>query len=387
MKRLSLWLFGILLLLSILAGCTIVVQEPENPYPSDGELIYGGDFAIKVETDGNGNQIIIGGMMTNQVIINPDVTDAPDQPDVTETPDQPNVTDAPDTTEDEPACTDHSFGSWTVTKQASCSQTGSKTRSCQKCGHKETETVAKSEQHAPETVKGYAATCNKTGLTDGTTCKNCKTVLVKQETIDKLSHTYSSWTFLVQATCAEEGLKRRTCTSCGVAEEHLIEKLDSHNYVAGKCADCGAAQPASNFIKYELSDDGSYYIAAGCSTYTPPSTLIIPSTYNGKPVKEIGYAAFYVNNFTTIILPDSIEKIGSLAFGYSYKLTTITIPASVTRLDGDAFTSCGMLETVYFSTGGWKKYSGSMAMESMDFSDPYAAANLLRKSNMYQYRR
>ena len=59
-------------------------------------------------------------------------------------------------------------------------------------------------EHQEELVKGKAATCTETGLTDGKKCSVCQETLVAQEEIPALGHTEEK----VEAkapTCTEEG--------------------------------------------------------------------------------------------------------------------------------------------------------------------------------------
>lgn len=86
--------------------------------------------------------------------------------------------------------------------------------------------------------------------------------------------------------------------------------------------------------------------------------LSIPGEIEGVPVTEIGDSAFgklsyfsttgtYV--FQTMILPDSIEKIGANAFYSCTKLKSINMPASLKSIGSLAFYSCRSLEQVTLS--------------------------------------
>ncbi|MBQ4060747.1 MAG: hypothetical protein IJD46_01850 [Bacilli bacterium] len=69
-------------------------------------------------------------------------------------------------------------------------------------------------EHQEELVKGKAATCTETGLTDGKKCSVCQETLVAQEEIPALGHTEEK----VEAkapTCTEEGNVAYThCSAC-----------------------------------------------------------------------------------------------------------------------------------------------------------------------------
>ena len=102
----------------------------------------------------------------------------------------------------------------------------------------------------------------------------------------------------------------------------------------------------SQGLEYTLSDDGTYYTVTGIGTCTD-TELVIPSTYNGLPVKEIGYAAFeYCRHLTSINIPNSITEIRGYAFFSCEGLTSITIPDSVTNLGERVFAYCRSLTSI-----------------------------------------
>ena len=94
-------------------------------------------------------------------------------------------------------------------------------------------------------------------------------------------------------------------------------------------------------LTFVLNNSGKSYSVAYCNEYASGS-LTIPSTYNGKPVTQIGRSAFLkCANLTSIIIPNSVTSIGSSAFKDCDSLTSITIPDSVTSIDSAAFKGTG----------------------------------------------
>ena len=138
--------------------------------------------------------------------------------------------------------------------EASCKETGIEAHwFCEGCGgyfideNCENETTAADliiakKPHTEETIPGTAATCTKTGLTDGKKCSTCNEVLVEQEVI------------LMQA----------------------------HDYVDGVCSACGAEEP--KFTKVDKITSGKKYVividnsAMGTETGTATSSS---NTYTG----------------------------------------------------------------------------------------------------------
>jgi len=95
--------------------------------------------------------------------------------------------------------------------------------------------------------------------------------------------------------------------------------------------------------------------------------LVIPSTYEGKPVTSIGGSAFYnCSRITSARIPESVTSIGGSAFSGCSRLTSVRIPDSVTSIGSRAFQYCSSLTSVTIgnsvtSIEGWTfDYCGSL---------------------------
>ena len=78
----------------------------------------------------------------------------------------------------------------------------------------EAETLKK-KAHTPVVDAAVAATCEKTGLTEGSHCSVCNEVLVAQKVVDKIPHSLTK-TDAKAATCTEDGNNEYyTCSACG----------------------------------------------------------------------------------------------------------------------------------------------------------------------------
>lgn len=99
----------------------------------------------------------------------------------------------------------------------------------------------------------------------------------------------------------------------------------------------------SSRLTFTLNEDGSSYIASGTSDNAlyMREEIVIPSTYEGKPVSAIADNAFKsCVNVTKIAVPDSVELIGSAAFNGCYKLVELNIPfagRSASESDGGQY--------------------------------------------------
>ena len=122
------------------------------------------------------------------------------------------------------------------------------------------------------------------------------------------------------------------------------------------CVACNNDIKTRNYCRLKLSKDGSYYIMTGVELGCEKD-LVIPDSYRGKPVKEIGDNAFEGNLFwesyelESVVIPDGITRIGEYAFQYCSSLTSIEIPDSVTHIDESAFYGCHNLASLTIGEG------------------------------------
>ena len=140
----------------------------------------------------------------------------------------------------------------------------------------------------------------------------------------------------------------KLCTLCGakVKEEHVFEDG------AQNCSVCGVTN-GSNF--YFSAVSGGYSVTQNGTPYFS-AAVVLPEYYEAEdgdmPITEIGTQAFQGNRtFTSITLPDTIEKIGSYAFQGCTELEGITIPDGVTTIADYVFNGCLSLTNVSLPDG------------------------------------
>ena len=282
----------------------------------------------------------------------------------------------------------HKYGEWEVTKQPTCETQGTRQKKCTRCNDTKRETLDYAD-HKLIVVKGYEATCDSDGLTDGQMCSVCGMVPYgsEQSRIRKLTHKYGEWVVVQEATCGEDGITKRKCSLCGNEESDTIPATEKHTYSNGKCVNCGEDVKGSSFLTYRLSSDGTYYVCTGTNSYGLKSEIIIPSYYNGKPVKEVGIGNPSFCSAKKIVIMEGIEKINAEAFYADLDVKEVYLPSTIKYIGYWAFSYCSNLEYVSIPGGNWVEYArtSNRRGDVMDFSNPYMAAEILREGDYSNY--
>ena len=123
--------------------------------------------------------------------------------------------------------TDHKWNSGVIAKEATCSESGEIIYTCEYCGITKKETIEKTD-HKAENIEGIPAveaTCTKAGKTAGSYCLACGKIIIAQEEISPLGHTYGEWKETKVSTCKEAGTEERICETCGEKETRQTEKI------------------------------------------------------------------------------------------------------------------------------------------------------------------
>lgn len=164
----------------------------------------------------------------------------------------------------------HRFGEWKVTVAATCTEGGSRTRTCAVCGAVETETI-KALGHSLTAVAAKAATCTDPGNSAHWDCARCgksfsdaaaKTEIVKGSwVIAALGHDEATRA-TVAATCYASGRTAETyCKRCGLVltAGTVIPATGKHTYENGVCSTCGVKNPLADVkgdtIKVDSKDN------------------------------------------------------------------------------------------------------------------------------------
>ena len=126
----------------------------------------------------------------------------------------------------------HDEGEWTTVKQPTCTEKGEKKLYCTDCSVLlDTEEIP-AKGHTEVVDKGLDATCTESGLTDGSHCSACDTILTEQEIIPAKGHIpYQNWETIKSPTCISHGEKVRHCSVCGEIVETANIDVTDHQLV------------------------------------------------------------------------------------------------------------------------------------------------------------
>lgn len=116
----------------------------------------------------------------------------------------------------------------------------------------------------------------------------------------------------------------------------------------------GACQfPMGSDFVFEELPDGTYSVKG---KHALSADLIIPDTYNGKPVTAIadyGFSELSQKNrkLTSITIPASVTRIGDCAFAGCTNLTTVVLGNGLLEIGEYAFSSCSSLTSIALPQG------------------------------------
>ena len=130
---------------------------------------------------------------------------------------------------------------------------------------------------------------------------------------------------------------------------------------------------ADTALRFILDFQFNCWYAAAGEDAAEYSRLVIPSTWEGLPVRYLWREAFKgLDSLEEIVLPDTLYSIGSEAFKDCSNLVSINIPASVTSIGSRAFQGCEQLTTIELPERcqviPQQAFSGCSSLESIYFS-------------------
>ena len=186
----------------------------------------------------------------------------------------------------------HDYGEWQITKPATTTEEGSKTRTCSRCSYTETVAIEKigdvhthtynSDWDYNESKHWHSANCGHD---------------VKK---DEASHSFGPWEIVTPATETGNGAKARRCTVCGYNQTEIIPATGPVSTAFTFNSDITTPQKIhttdqENFLKYSgeyyniTSSQLNSYNAVGTAEHSFPNQVTITWNYtapSGKTIKN-----------------------------------------------------------------------------------------------------
>ena len=242
----------------------------------------------------------------------------------------------------------HTFGTWTTTKNATCTQVGTKSRKCTVCGKTETQTIAKTG-HKSVTDKAIPATCTTDGKTEGSHCSVCGAVIKAQTTITATGHKSSGWIVDKAASIGVKGSKHKECTVC----KKVLETAEI---------------PALSRISISKAS-----VTLSTSTYAYDGKAKTPSVtvkVGGKTLKnDTDYTVSYSNNTKVGTAKVTITGKGNYTGSVSktYIIKNNFKKATVSGISTKAFTGKNITQSITV------KYNGKTLKKGTDYTVSYSS--------------
>ena len=123
----------------------------------------------------------------------------------------------------------HTEGDWVVEEDPTFEADGLKVKYCTVCGVEIDQEVIPAKKHTIVIDEAVAPTCTEPGLTEGSHCSECGTVLVEQKEVPATGHKWTLVSAMINATCDKEGTGSYECTLCSKKEYRSIPAL-GHKY-------------------------------------------------------------------------------------------------------------------------------------------------------------
>ena len=191
--------------------------------------------------------------------------------------------------------------------------------------------------------EAVAPTCTQTGLTEGYHCALCGEVIIAQETVPVVAHTWGDGVVTTAVQETTDGVMTYTCTVCGATKEEAIHctggdwkfrQVNGNPEKYKTCADCGEeiCEAATYDEMFYIQGTVLYpqYDSALDKTAIITGDWIIPSSIGESTINVV--ILYNQDELTGLTPPDTVTYIG---IENCPNLRYLYIPASVSL---DAYT-------------------------------------------------
>ena len=181
----------------------------------------------------------------------------------------------------------HTFGDWTITKEPTTTETGSRERTCSICKYTQTETLPVHTHDVHDEAWKYDETQHWQECSCG-------------EKLNVANHTYGDWKVTKEATETEAGSRERDCTVCEYVQVEIIPEIGHEHGIHDETwkydktqhwqeCSCGEKLNVANHtygdwkVTKEATETEAGSRERGCAVCEYVQTEAIPATETGEP--------------------------------------------------------------------------------------------------------
>ena len=181
----------------------------------------------------------------------------------------------------------HTFDDWTITKEPTTTETGSRERTCSICKYTQTETLPVHTHDVHDEAWKYDETQHWQECSCG-------------EKLNVANHTYGDWKVTKEATETEAGSRERDCTVCEYVQVEIIPEIGHEHGIHDETwkydktqhwqeCSCGEKLNVANHtygdwkVTKEATETETGSRERGCAVCEYVQTEAIPATETGEP--------------------------------------------------------------------------------------------------------
>ncbi len=199
-----------------------------------------------------------------------------------------------------------------IGQSATCTVAGwTDYETCENCAHN-TKVIISALGHTEVIDTAVESTCTTTGLTEGRHCSVCNEVLLAQQVLPMVEHTYGHWFVGLTATATSNGYYARVCSVCEYEDRQEIEAYGDKN-VGGITVTIG------NDGKVVI-DEGSVSQAVKDLEETGKKEIVI-STTSETPFTSINLSATSLQQIMSV---DSVLTIETSSLSATFDQNTLS---------------------------------------------------------------
>ena len=221
---------------------------------------------------------------------------------------------------------------------------------CTRCGQTYGDYNSANHLHT-ELVNAAPATCQTAGYTGDTRCKDCGKIIQTGTALQKKAHSWNAGVVTKAATATSDGVKTYTCTVCGETKTEVISKTGTGAQASDQQTSDQKPSDQQPTVGIETGDGK---LQAGDPVMDSSTGTMYRVTKAGSSSKTVEYALANSSS-KTIVVPDNIvingasykvTSIAGSAFKNNKTIQSVTVGSNVKTIDSKAFYGCKNLEKI-----------------------------------------